>query len=93
MDIKEVVVYVKSEYSVEYSYKGVWKIMRKVLKIRYGKPYNMVFIYSPLFLILIILFHLIKVLIKSITPTHKIVSDIIFLKFFGFIFEFKHVPI
>ena len=39
MDLKEVVVYVKKEYGVEYSYKGVWKNIRKILKLNYGKPY------------------------------------------------------
>ena len=39
MDLKEVVVYVKNEYGVEYSYKGVWKNIRKILKVKYGKPY------------------------------------------------------
>ena len=39
MDLKEVVVYVKKEYGVEYSYKEVWKNIRKILKVKYGKPY------------------------------------------------------
>jgi transposase len=39
MDLKEVVVYVKKEYGVEYSYTGVWKNIRKILKVKYGKPY------------------------------------------------------
>jgi len=39
MDLKEVVVYVKNEYGVEYSYKGVWKNIRKILRVKYGKPY------------------------------------------------------
>jgi len=39
MDLKEVVIYVKNEYGVEYSYKGVWKNIRKILKLNYAKPY------------------------------------------------------
>ncbi len=39
MTIKDVVVYVKTTRGVEYSYKTVWKILRKKKKVRYGKPY------------------------------------------------------
>ena len=39
MTIGDVVDYVKATRSVEYSYKRVWTILRKEMKVRYGKPY------------------------------------------------------
>lgn len=39
MTIKDVMVYVKDSRGVNYSYKTVWQILRKKMKIRYGKPY------------------------------------------------------
>jgi len=39
MTIKEVIKYVKDTRGVEYSYKGGWKILRAIKKVKYGKPY------------------------------------------------------
>lgn len=39
MTMKDVTVYVKNTRGVEYSYKTVWKILRKEKGVRYGKPY------------------------------------------------------
>ncbi len=39
MTIKEVIKYAKDTRGVEYSYKGGWKILRAIKKVKYGKPY------------------------------------------------------
>jgi transposase len=39
MTLKDVRIYIKNTRGVQYSYGGVWKIFRKKLKARYGKPY------------------------------------------------------
>ncbi len=39
MTIKEVIKYAKDTRGVEYSYKGGWKILRSIKKVKYGKPY------------------------------------------------------
>ena len=40
MTIKDVAVYVKNTRGVGYTYKAVWKILRKKRHLRYGKPYK-----------------------------------------------------
>lgn len=40
MTIKDVAVYVKDTRGVSYTYKAVWKILRKQRHLRYGKPYK-----------------------------------------------------
>jgi putative transposase len=40
MTIKDVAVYVKDTRGVCYTYKAVWKILRKQRHLRYGKPYK-----------------------------------------------------
>jgi len=39
MTLRDVRVYIKKTRGVRYSYGGVWKVFRKKLKTRYGKPY------------------------------------------------------
>ena len=39
MTIKDVINYVKDTRGVEYSYKGGWKVLRSIKKVKYGKPY------------------------------------------------------
>ncbi len=39
MTLRDVRIYIKKTRGVQYSYGGVWKIFRKKLKARYGKPY------------------------------------------------------
>lgn len=39
MTLKDVTVYLKDTRGVEYSYKTVWKVLRKKKGVRYGKPY------------------------------------------------------
>ncbi|MEM2759321.1 MAG: helix-turn-helix domain-containing protein [Nitrososphaerales archaeon] len=39
MTLKDVKVYVKTTRGIEYSYDAVWKVLRKKMKVRYGKPY------------------------------------------------------
>jgi transposase len=39
MTIHDVRVYIKKTRGIEYSYDAVWKVLRKKLKVRYGKPY------------------------------------------------------
>lgn len=39
MTLKDVRVYVKTTRGIEYSYDAVWKVLRKKMKVRYGKPY------------------------------------------------------
>jgi putative transposase len=41
MTIRDVAVHVKDTRGVNYSYKTVWKILRKEKKVRYGKAYKM----------------------------------------------------
>ncbi len=41
MTIKDVIKYAKDTRGVEYSYKGGWKMLRVVKKVKYGKPYIM----------------------------------------------------
>lgn len=41
MTLKDVAVYVKDTRGVNYTYKAVWKILRKQRHVRYGKPYKM----------------------------------------------------
>ncbi len=39
MTIKDVIKYAKDTRGIEYSYKGGWRILRAVKKVKYGKPY------------------------------------------------------
>lgn len=39
MTISDVVDYIKTTRSVEYSYKRVWYVLRKQKNVKYGKPY------------------------------------------------------
>lgn len=39
MTIKDVIKYVKDTRGIEYSYKGGWKVIRSIKKVKYGKPY------------------------------------------------------
>jgi transposase len=36
--LKDVVVYVRDTRGVHYTYGGVWRVLRRKLKVRYGKP-------------------------------------------------------
>ncbi|MEM3099711.1 MAG: hypothetical protein QXU32_13510 [Nitrososphaerales archaeon] len=38
MTLKDVKVYVRTTRGIEYSYDGGWKVLRKKMKVRYGKP-------------------------------------------------------
>lgn len=40
MTIKDVTICVNEKYSVDYTYKAVWKILRKKRHLHYGKPYK-----------------------------------------------------
>ena len=40
LTIRDVKVYVKNTRGIEYSYYGVWKMLRRKIKVRYGKPYS-----------------------------------------------------
>ena len=39
MTLRDVKVYVKSTRGIEYSYNTIWHILRKKLRVKYGKPY------------------------------------------------------
>lgn len=39
MTLRDVRIYLKKTRGVQYTYGGIWKIFRKKLKARYGKPY------------------------------------------------------
>ncbi len=39
MSIKDVRVYIKTTRGIDYSYDMVWKVLRKKMKVKYGKPY------------------------------------------------------
>jgi transposase len=41
MTIKDVRVYIKTTRGIDYSYDMVWKVLRKKMKVKYGKPYIM----------------------------------------------------
>jgi len=40
MTLRDVRIYIKKTRGVQYSYGGVWRVFRKKLKARYGRPYT-----------------------------------------------------